>query len=82
MEEILKEIVDKRLITLNKKGIDFGINIPEKRSAPLSIPDFNKGILICEIKRGSPSEGKMNGINNSVEWVKKYVYESIDHNSI
>lgn len=82
MEEILKEIVDKRLITLNKKGIDFGINIPEKRSAPLSIPDFNKGILICEIKRGSPSEGKMNGINNSVEWVKKYIEAGADAISV
>ena len=73
MEKILKEIVDKRKITLKRKGINFGINIPKKRNVPISLPDFDKGVLICEIKRGSPSEGKMNQIKSTEEWAKKYI---------
>ena len=51
MEKILKEIVDKKSETIALKSINFGINIPEKRTVPITLPDFNKGALICEIKR-------------------------------
>lgn len=73
MEKILKDIVDKRKITIKEKGITFGINIPEKRVVPLSLPDFEKGVAICEIKRGSPSEGLMNNIKDPVSWAGDYV---------
>ncbi|OHD11013.1 MAG: hypothetical protein A2086_10105 [Spirochaetes bacterium GWD1_27_9] len=72
MEEILKQIVEKRIKTIESKGINFGINIPQKREVPLTPPDLEKGVIICEIKRGSPSEGKMNNIDNPVEWVSHY----------
>lgn len=82
MEEILKKIVYKRLITLKEKGAGFGIKIPAKREVPIIKPDFNKGIIICEIKRGSPSEGKLNNIEKPEEWAGKYIEAGADAISI
>ncbi|HOV13053.1 MAG TPA: bifunctional indole-3-glycerol phosphate synthase/phosphoribosylanthranilate isomerase [Spirochaetota bacterium] len=73
MIEILKKIVDKREERIKKIGVTFGYTIPDKRCVPLVIPDFENGAIICEVKRGSPSEGKMNKIENPVEWVSNYV---------
>ncbi|MCK4798516.1 MAG: hypothetical protein KAT05_14135, partial [Spirochaetes bacterium] len=73
MEEILKKIINKKTETINKKGTNFGITIPDERKVPLNAPDFSKGVMICEIKRGSPSEGKMNNIKNPVKWASDYI---------
>jgi indole-3-glycerol phosphate synthase/phosphoribosylanthranilate isomerase len=73
MDEILYKIVEKRKQTILQKGINFGINIPDKRIVSLTIPDFNNGVIITEIKRGSPSEGKMNNIDSPTEWAKSYI---------
>lgn len=82
MEEILKKIVDKRLKTLKEKGTDFGIEIPNKREVPIAKPDFNKGVIFCEIKRGSPSEGKINKIEKPEDWAEKYIEAGADAISI
>lgn len=73
MIEILKKIVTKRIKTLQKKGLSFGIDLPVNREVPLVLPDFDEGVLICEIKRGSPSEGRMNNIEEPAEWAGKYI---------
>ena len=73
MDEILKKIVDKRKVTIQKKGIDFGKNIPSKRIVPLILPDVDEGMIVCEIKRGSPSEGRMNDIPDPVNWAGNYI---------
>ncbi|HOJ63194.1 MAG TPA: hypothetical protein PLE45_02125 [Spirochaetota bacterium] len=73
MEEILKKIVDKRVKDIKDKGYNQGFYLPEKREVPLNIPNLDKEIIICEIKRGSPSEGKMNDIVNPVDWANCYI---------
>ncbi|MBN2545590.1 MAG: hypothetical protein JXB50_07325 [Spirochaetes bacterium] len=82
MDKILKEIVDKRVITIKNKGINFGYKLPAQRQVPITLPDMKKGITVCEIKRGSPSEGKMNDILNPVEWADKYIKSGADAISI
>src|SRR4030042_3492995 len=82
MEEVLKKIVDKRLATLKEKGTDFGIEIPDKRKVPVVLPDFNNGVIFCEIKRGSPSEGKINKIEKPEDWAGKYIEAGADAISI
>jgi indole-3-glycerol phosphate synthase/phosphoribosylanthranilate isomerase len=82
MEEILKKIVSSRLETIQKKGINFGMDIPSKRVVPLTLPDPDRGTIICEIKRGSPSEGRMNGIPDPVGWAKRYVESGADAISV
>ncbi|HPO49267.1 MAG TPA: indole-3-glycerol-phosphate synthase [Spirochaetota bacterium] len=82
MEEILKKIVDKKIERIREKGCNFGRKIPEKRDVPLNIPDFEKGTIICEVKRGSPSEGKMRDIDDPVSWVSNYVAGGADTVSV
>lgn len=73
MDKILEKIVKKRIETIKKKGKEFGCAIPPKRNVPIILPNINNGIVICEIKRGSPSEGRMSEIDNPVEFAKKYI---------
>jgi len=75
MDKILKDIVETRIKKIKQKGHNFGLSIPDIRKVPVIKPDLSKGFLICEIKRASPSEGKMNNINDPVSWARKY-YES------
>lgn len=73
MVEILEKIVSKRIEDIKRDGYNQGIDIAEKREIPLNIPDLNKEIIICEIKRGSPSEGRMKDIRDPVSWAKDYI---------
>jgi len=73
MEEILRKIIEKRKENIKKKGINFNHIIPTERNVPLSLPDFKSGVIICEIKRGSPSEGKMNNIIDPINWAGEYI---------
>lgn len=72
MVKILKKICDKRLETIEERGLNFGIELPAEREVPLSLPNMSDGLTICEIKRGSPSEGRMDAIESPLDWVKSY----------
>lgn len=82
MEDILNKIVEKRKEKISKLGYNFGVEIPENRLYPVNIPEFEKGVVITEIKRGSPSEGKMKDIINVEEYAEKYVNAGSDCISI
>lgn len=73
MAEILKKINDKRKLLIEKKGITFGHIIPEVRKVPLVKPDFSKGVIISEIKRGSPSAGRISDIKDPVMLASSYL---------
>ncbi len=73
MEEILQKIVDNRIKKIKEKGFTFGREIPAAREVPLINPDFTNGLVITEIKRGSPSEGRMNEISDPVKLASEYV---------
>ncbi len=82
MEDILNRIVAIRKEKIAKLGYNLGVDIPENRLSPVNIPAFGKGIIITEIKRGSPSEGKMKDIINVEEYAEKYINAGTDCISI
>jgi indole-3-glycerol phosphate synthase/phosphoribosylanthranilate isomerase len=53
---ILREIVEKRKALVGERGPALGYPVPEKRTVPL-VPFTTQPLLICEIKRSSPSKG-------------------------
>ena len=56
MADILTEIVNKRIEDIQKHGITFGFDIPEKRLRPVHSFLPEKGVIL-EVKRASPSKG-------------------------
>lgn len=78
MAEILKNIVSKKIEDIKENGYTYDLEIPEKRNVPLVIPDLEELIVICEIKRGSPSEGKMNEIADPVAMAREYIDSKVN----
>lgn len=68
---ILTEIVDKRKSDIASKGIDFGFNIPEKRTRKVH-PFLNEKGVILEVKRASPSKGDIAPDLNSYDTAFDY----------
>ena len=62
IEDLQKKILDnnikfadaKRKEDIEKEGYSQGINISDTRGAPLNIPDLDRELIICEIKRDPP----------------------------
>ncbi|MCG8570199.1 MAG: hypothetical protein MJB14_08675 [Spirochaetes bacterium] len=73
MEKILEKICQQREILIQKKGYHFGIELSDQRTAPLCPPQLDQSLIICEIKRGSPSEGKMDTISDPVSLANTYL---------
>ncbi len=69
---ILQQIAEQRKKRIDSEGHALGVNIPEKRIAPL-VPFLPDPPLICEIKRGSPSKGIISGGLDPVEQAGRYI---------
>jgi len=54
--DILKEIVDRRITDIEKKGWNLGFEIPVQRTRKVH-PFLNEKGVILEVKRASPSKG-------------------------
>ncbi len=56
MADILTTIVEKRKADIQRLGVTFGFEIPEKRKRPVHPFLTEKGVIL-EVKRASPSKG-------------------------
>ena len=70
-KDILKEIVERRLEDIRKKGIEFAFNIPEKRKRKIH-PFIPSHGVILEIKRASPSKGDIAPDLDSAKTARSY----------
>lgn len=80
-KDIRAEIVAMRKKSVLKDGFGQGLEIPVKRVAPL-VPFPKKHLLICEIKRSSPSKGTIGAIDDPVRQAGLYIDGGADVISI
>lgn len=80
-KDIRAEIVEMRKKSVLQEGFGQGIEIPTVRKVPL-VPVPNKQILICEIKRSSPSKGKIGIIDDPEKQAGLYIDGGADVVSI
>jgi len=78
---ILEQIAHIRRATISKEGYTLGADVPEKREVPL-IPFGINPFVICEIKRRSPSKGKISEITDPVNQASIYVEKGIKNISV
>ncbi len=70
-KNILEKIVEQRKAAIRQKGHAMGCAVPEKRTAPL-VRFVTDPFLVCEIKRSSPSKGKIAAELDSVSQASVY----------
>lgn len=75
MVEVLKKITQKREAKISNLGFNFGHHIPQHREVPLCSPRFeiNVPLMIAEIKRSSPSAGKLGEISDPIKLAQTYL---------
>ncbi len=56
MRDILSEIIEKRKVDIEKRGVEFGFDIPKTRQRKIHPFIAEKGAIL-EVKRASPSKG-------------------------
>jgi len=71
MADILTTIVEKRKADIQRLGVTFGFDIPEKRARPVH-PFLTKKGVILEVKRASPSKGDIAPDLDSAETARSY----------
>ncbi|MBF9014707.1 MULTISPECIES: bifunctional indole-3-glycerol phosphate synthase/phosphoribosylanthranilate isomerase [unclassified Oceanispirochaeta] len=81
MKDIRREIADKRELRIASLGHEEGFVIPEKRLHPLSSFTQDK-MLICEVKRSSPSKGKIDEIPSASVQAQMYQKNGAAHVSV
>lgn len=73
MTEFLKKITETRQKKIELLGFNFGITLPTDRKNPICPPKFNNPLLIAEIKRSSPSNGKLDDIPDPISLASSYL---------
>ena len=71
MADILTTIVEKRKADIERLGLTFGYDIPEKRERPVRPFLETKGVIL-EVKRASPSKGDIAPDLDAGETAKSY----------
>ena len=79
--DILERIAHIRKETIKREGYTLGTDVPDRREFPL-IPFGSDPFVICEIKRRSPSKGKISEIADPVKQASIYVGKGIRNISI
>ncbi|MFW5711205.1 MAG: bifunctional indole-3-glycerol phosphate synthase/phosphoribosylanthranilate isomerase [Spirochaetota bacterium] len=71
MENILRQIVEQRRARLAQMGPELGAKVPAERTVP--VVKFGRSpFVITEIKRSSPSRGKIDSIFDPVKQARMY----------
>jgi len=78
---ILDEIVKKRVLRIEREGYTLGFDIPARREVPL-VPFIQDPLLICEIKRKSPSKGDIAARMDAVSQAEIYKAHGVKSLSI
>ncbi len=76
-KDVRAEIVAKRKESVLKEGFSQGLKIPETREVPL-VPFPKSPVLICEIKRRSPSKGAIGTIDDPIRQAGLYIDAGTD----
>jgi indole-3-glycerol phosphate synthase/phosphoribosylanthranilate isomerase len=83
---ILEEIVDSRRKRIARDGYEMGCGVPAERprELPLRGPEaFTRSpLVICEIKRGSPSRGSIKADLNPVDQAGRYIRSGVTSISV
>ena len=81
MMDILTKIVNKRIEEIAKKGYTLGVKVPKKREVPI-IPFITPPFVITEVKRSSPSRGKIKKIKDPAKQASLYLQSGSKHISV
>jgi len=79
--DIRREIADKRAARIRERGQEEGFSIPLVREVPL-IPFITEKMLICEVKRRSPSKGAISSISSAGDQASLYQSKKATHVSV
>ena len=80
-KDIRAEIVGMRKKLVGEEGFGQRLDIPARREVPV-VPFPTNRVLICEIKRSSPSKGSIGAINDPVSQAGLYINGGADVISI
>lgn len=81
MTDIRRQIADKRAERVGRLGAEEGFSVPLKRTAPLT--NFGSDpLLICEVKRKSPSKGHIKDIPDAAAQAGMYRKNGAGHVSV
>ncbi|RLD32207.1 MAG: bifunctional indole-3-glycerol phosphate synthase/phosphoribosylanthranilate isomerase, partial [Bacteroidetes bacterium] len=80
-KDIRAEIVEMRKKSVIEEGFGQGLKIPVQREVPV-VPFPKDRVLICEIKRSSPSKGSIGAITDPVKQAGLYIDGGADLISI
>ncbi len=81
MMDIRRKIADQRSERVAKLGPEEGFSVPQEREVPL-VPFGTGPLLICEVKRKSPSKGHIKDIPSAAEQAALYRSRGAAHVSV
>ena len=80
-KDIRREIADKRAARVVRLGAEEGFSVPAERTVPL-VPFNRESMLICEVKRSSPSRGSIAELPQAEEQARMYQSRGAGHVSV
>jgi len=79
-DNIIKKIIEHRQKSLRRSDHTMGLRIPKERSSPM-VPLGKPPFLICEIKKSSPSAGKISS-SDPVLKASQYIDKGVNNLSV
>ena len=84
--KILDDICQKKYQKIQRVGVSFGYTVPNHRIFPIVKPKIldnkNASLIIAEVKRASPTQGRISDITNPLGLVEMYLKQGADAISV